>query len=920
MNNREREIFEQAIDIAAPNERAAFLESVCEGDDALRDRLFSLVSAYDEAGTFLPLTPKVDAAVRDEGPGAVVGRYKLLEKIGEGGFGVVYMAEQREPVKRRVALKIIKLGMDTRQIVGRFEAERQALAMMDHPNIARVLDAGATEMGRPFFVMELVRGVPVTEFCDQNKLSMEGRLRLFIHVCEAIQHAHQKGIVHRDIKPSNVLITIHDDRPVAKVIDFGIAKAVGHELTDKTVFTRFHEFLGTPAYMSPEQAHAGSLDIDTRSDIYSLGVVLYELVTGQTPFDQGALQSSGYEEIRRRIREDEPLKPSTRLNTIAVEDRARIARHRQADPKQLQRALKGDLDWIVMKAMEKDRSRRYESASAFAQDIGRYLTEEPVSAVAPSVRYRLSKFARRHRTALATAAALATILIASTLVSAWLAVRATRAERTARALLQDEQHARAQTDRILVELKQARHAADQETARARAEAASAEAVARFVGEDLLGAADPENEPNRDIRLRVVLDRASRLLPTSLENQPLAAASLHTTIGRAYRNLGLYAEAVENLRTAYELQLRASGERHENTLRAMILYAHALHSASQRTEAIRLISRARELVPEILGARHPLNVKCTVLLASMRYRNRESNEAFRLAEEACLAARDNPAVDDGDLFSAMHLIARNRGARGSGRFEDGEALITQLLKLSRKRYGEDHFRTACAKQNLAAFYYDSGKKLDDAERLYLEALKTNRRILGDGHDTTIMTRENLALLYEVRREPAAALNQYLNVLQFRPLQVRALNLMPDLLGRAPLQAIIERGDVEGWRVSTNAPSEDWNGKGFDASGWRQSIDANANEAWFRREFELNTETHPRLAFWINGWGEFDVYINGERAVKQFGSARGEFQFAVSAPEISNSLKRGRNVIALHAVRLRPGTPLAIAVYQFAGEQN
>ena len=897
MNNREREIFEQAIEFGAIHQRVAFIEGECGVDLDLRGRLLDLVAAYDEAGSFLPLTAKSVTVegfggAREGGPGALVGRYKLLEKIGEGGFGVVYMAEQREPVKRRVALKIIKLGMDTKQVVGRFEAERQALAMMDHPNIARVLDAGATEAGRPYFVMELVRGVPIVEFCDANQLSTEERLRLFVHVCEAIQHAHQKGIIHRDIKPNNVLITLHDDRPVAKVIDFGIAKAVGQELTDKTVFTGFHEFLGTPGYMSPEQTNAGSLDIDTRSDIYSLGVLLYELLTGRTPFDAGELLSSGYDEIRRRIREDEPLKPSTRLNTIVVEDRAQIARRRKADPKKLHRALKGDLDWIVMKAMEKDRCRRYETANAFAEDILRFLNEEPVTAVAPSVSYRLSKFARRHRGALALASALGAALVVSTLVSAWLAVRATAAERNARGLLEAEQHARAQVDRILVDLKQARQAADHETARARAEAASAEAVARFVGEDLLGAADPEKEPNREITLREVLDRASRLLPTSLKGQPLAAASLNTTIGRAYRNLGVYSEAVDHLRAAYDIQLRVSGERHENTVRAMILYAHALHSANQRTEAIRLISEARELVRETLGAAHPLNVKCTVLLASMRYRNREGKEAFRLAEEACLAACDNPEADEADLFSAMHLVARNRGSRGTGKFEDGEAMIMQLVSLARKRYGEEHIRTAWAKLNLGAFYYDSGRKMEEAEGLYLEALDTNRRALGDAHDSTVRARENLALLYEVRQDPANTLKQYLNVLQFRPLQVRALSLLPDLMGRAPLETVIERGDLKGWGRATT-----------EMAGERRE-----------REFEFDGDWKRPLVFWINGWGEFEVFINGRSAAKQFGNARGEFQIAVCSAEAMKSLRAGRNSIALNGVKLREGAPMEVAVYR------
>ena len=929
MKGRTREIFARALDFAAPLDRASFIQSVCGKNGVLRERVLGLIGAHDQAGTFLPESSELPAtpdqqrdslrsAVSAESPGALVGRYKLLEKIGEGGFGVVYMAGQCEPVKRKVALKIIKLGMDTRQVVARFEAERQALAMMNHPNIARVFDAGATETGRPYFVMELVDGVPITEFCDKSKLSVEERLRLFISVCEAIQHAHQKGIVHRDIKPNNVLISIHNDRPLPKVIDFGIAKAIGHDLTDNPVFTRLHEFLGTPAYMSPEQSDSGRLDIDTRSDIYSLGVLLYELLIGRTPFGASELHSACHYEIRPRIPKDEPLKPSIRLNTIEADDRSRMASLRNADPRQLQRALKGDLDRIVMKAMEKDRSRRYESASAFAQDIARYLNAEPVTAVPPSVTYRLSKFASRHRTALAVALLLGLVLVAATLISTWLAVRAFAAERTAVALLETEQHARMQIVRMLAEVKQARQAADQEAVRARAEAASAEAVARFVGEDLFGAADPESEPERDITLRAVLDRASRQLPTSLSEQPLAAASLHTTIGRAYRNLGLYSEAVDHLGRAYDLQLRVSGERQESTLRAMIRYAQALHFADQRQESIPLILKARELVASVLGASHPLHIKCTVLLASMRYRNREGEEAFRLAEEAYSAAQVTPEVEDGDLFSAMHLVARHRGRKATGRFEDGETLLKQLSNLSQERFGADHILTARARHNLAAFYYDSGQKLEEAERLYLDSLQSFRRILGEGSNMARMARANLALLYEVLRRPADTLHQYLALMEFQPLDARALGMMPNLLARAPLPEVL---DAAQWRMTTHSPAQNWTEKNFETtSDWQQSLQSGATEAWFRADFDLSAEPQRPLVFWIGGSGDFEVFVNGVRAGERFGDVRGEFQLALSNPRATSSLRAGHNSVSIHATNLRPDAPVAIAIYRSPQDRN
>jgi tetratricopeptide (TPR) repeat protein/tRNA A-37 threonylcarbamoyl transferase component Bud32 len=449
MTRTAAEIFHSAL--ALPIEqRESYLLGACGQDEPLRTRVRALLAADAAAGGFMasPTRVPVDpSTLAGEAAGAEIGRYKLLEQIGEGGMGTIWMAEQREPVKRRVALKIIKLGMDTRQVIARFEAERQALALMDHPNIAKVLDAGATETGRPYFVMEYIRGVPILEYCDQTRLDTRARLELFASVCHAIQHAHQKGIIHRDIKPSNVLVTLHDGVPVPKVIDFGIAKATNSELTTKTLFTEHRQMIGTPAYMSPEQAELSGLDIDTRSDLYSLGVLLYELLTGTTPFDTKALLESGFAEMLRAIREDEPHKPSTRISSLG-DTGTRTAQQRRVELKKLSTLLRGDLDWIVMKCLEKDRSRRYDTANGLAADIRRHLAGDAVLAAPPSAGYRARKFVRRHRAQVIAASVVLTALLVAIVGTAWGMVETSRARSaTLQRSMEDEQRAAAESAR-----------------------------------------------------------------------------------------------------------------------------------------------------------------------------------------------------------------------------------------------------------------------------------------------------------------------------------------------------------------------------------------------------------------------------------------------------------------------------------------
>lgn len=550
---REEQIFHEILEQAA-EKRAAFLADACGADAELRQRVEALLQAQANPGSFLQVpapghrnSPTIDQP-HVEIPGTMIGPYKLLQQIGEGGMGTVYMAEQAQPVQRKVALKVIKAGMDSKQVIARFEAERQALAVMDHVNIARVLDAGTTESGLPYFVMELVHGVPITKYCDDNHLTPRQRLELFVPVCQAIQHAHQKGIIHRDIKPSNVMITLYDGKPVPKVIDFGVAKATEQKLTERTLFTQFGTMVGTLEYMSPEQAERSALGVDTRSDIYSLGVLLYELLTGSTPLSHKRVKEAAYAEVLRLIKDEEPPRPSTRLSDSG-EALASISANRHMEPAKLTKLVRGELDWIVMKTLEKDRNRRYETANGFAQDVQRYLNDETVQACPPSSAYRLRKFAGRNRVAISTAALVLAALVVGTFVSTWQAIRAIRAEGLAQTRLEAETEARRLADEALQQAKtnydlaeEQREAADHQ--RQQAEDAKKETVAylqqareavdlmltRVAGKEL------NDQPNMQRVKRNLLDDALKFYQGFLQ-QNSTDPSIRAETGMAYFRIG-----------------------------------------------------------------------------------------------------------------------------------------------------------------------------------------------------------------------------------------------------------------------------------------------------------------------------------------------------------------------------------------------
>jgi serine/threonine protein kinase/tetratricopeptide (TPR) repeat protein len=767
----EKTIFNVARRIGSPDARAEYLRQACGADSGLRGRVEVLLHAYEEQASFLEsppvgATPTIDQPAA-ESPGAVIGPYKLIEPIGEGGMGAVWMAQQTDPVKRLVALKLVKPGMDSKQVIARFEAERQALALMDHPNIARVLDGGTTSTGRPYFVMDLVKGVPVTKYCDDHRLTPRQRLELFIPVCQAVQHAHQKGVIHRDIKPSNVLVAQYDGRPVPKVIDFGVAKAAGQALTDRTLVTGFGAVVGTLEYMSPEQAEVNQLDVDTRSDIYSLGVLLYELLAGSPPFTRKELEKAGLLEMLRVIREQEPSKPSTKLST--ADGLPALAANRGTEPAKLTRLVRGELDWIVMKALEKDRGRRYETANGFAADVQRYLCGEAVQAVPPSTTYRLKKFARRNQPQVIAAGLVFVALVAGvvgTTLGLVQANQAAEAERVARddAVEQKRLAEQAAEEERQAKVREAQRADGEQKAKLLADERRKEAERNLVfarkGNQILGSVfaglDPRKiaesgRPLQDV-LRENLTAAVKELEGSAIGDPLEVAAMQNTLGWSLVALGESALAVEVLQKSLATLKARRGPDHAETLTVMCNLGTAYKVGGQLDKAVPLYEESLKRLKATLGPDHRWTLTTMNNLGTAYVDSRQLDKALPLHEEALARRKATLGPDDPDTLQSMCNLATVY--QDSRQLDKALPLYKETLSKWKKR-DPDHPDTLTIMNNLATAYVDT-RQPDKAVPLFEETLEKSKAKLGPGHPDTLACMYNLTVAYRQSGRPDKAL--------------------------------------------------------------------------------------------------------------------------------------------------------------------